>query len=104
MVNFSLVVAVDSNNGMGRAGALPWHLPGDMKHFKEITTRTESPDKKNVVVMGRKTWESLPGKFQPLPERINVIMTRQEDFSEDDVIVVKSFAGLWKTLDEIFRK
>ncbi len=74
-LNFSLVVAVDERMGIGKTGGLPWHLPGDLKHFKEITSSPD-PSKKNVVIMGRKTWESLPERFRPLPQRINVVLTR----------------------------
>jgi len=80
MMNFSLIVAIDSERGIGKDGQLPWHLPGELKHFKEITCASESPDKKNVVIMGRKTWESIPEKFRPLPDRINIILTRSESY------------------------
>jgi dihydrofolate reductase/thymidylate synthase len=61
--------------GIGKNGALPWKLPGDLKYFKELTMATSDPSKKNAVIMGRKTWESIPPKFRPLPGRLNVILT-----------------------------
>ena len=76
MVPFSIIVAMDEKQGIGKAGVLPWHLPGELKYFKEITTATTDPDKQNVVIMGRKTWDSLPEKFRPLPQRINVVVSR----------------------------
>nr|AIA15894.1 Dihydrofolate reductase [uncultured bacterium] len=73
---FSIVVAVDANFGIGRGGLLPWHLPGDMKHFKEVTLEGSSEAHRNVVIMGRKTWDSIPDKFRPLPGRRNIVLTR----------------------------
>ena len=80
MVNFSIVVAMDEQQGIGKGGKLPWHIPGDLKYFKNLTTKTKLPDKKNVVIMGRKTWESLPQNFRPLSKRINVVLTRNKIF------------------------
>ncbi|MBF0486127.1 MAG: dihydrofolate reductase [Candidatus Omnitrophica bacterium] len=79
MNGFSIIVAMDSERGIGKVNTLPWKLSGDMKHFKEITVSPD-PLKKNVVIMGRKTWESLPEKFRPLPDRLNVVITRNEFF------------------------
>ena len=67
---------VKKNNGIGFQNDLPWKLSGDLKYFKEITTR-ELNGTQNVVVMGRKTWESLPKK--PLPNRINVVLSKNRD-------------------------
>lgn len=69
---FSLVVATDINKGIGIDGKLPWRLKHDMKHFRDLTTGGGG----NAVIMGRKTWESIPDKFRPLPNRHNVVMTR----------------------------
>jgi dihydrofolate reductase/thymidylate synthase len=76
-IPFSIVVAVDQNLGIGRNNALPWNLPGDLKHFKEVTTHAMS-ERPNLVIMGRKTWDSIPERFRPLPGRINCILTRDE--------------------------
>lgn len=80
MRNFSIIVAIDSQYGIGKAGGLAWHLPEDLKHFKAITTTVSQADKRNAVLMGRKTWESLPEKFRPLPNRYNVVLTRESNF------------------------
>lgn len=55
---------------------MPWKLPGDMAYFRELTSRTADPGKQNAVVMGRKTWESIPPKFRPLAGRLNVVLSR----------------------------
>ena len=91
---FSIIVASDEKGGIGKDGDLPWRIPGDLKYFKEITTKSSSTkaaeaNKKNAVIMGRKTWESIPSKFRPLPGRLNVVLsTTMEDVAGDDVLVV----------------
>ena len=72
----SAIVAVDQNWGIGYKGELLEHLPPDLKYFKELTTG-------HVVVMGRKTWDSLPKK--PLPNRINYVITREAKSSNEEV-------------------
>lgn len=69
----TLVAAVAKNGCIGKGGELPWSIPEDMKRFKDLTTGS-------VVVMGRKTWESIPEKYRPLPNRRNVVVTRQADY------------------------
>jgi dihydrofolate reductase len=76
----SLVVAAATNNAIGKDGQMPWHLPNDMKHFKNVTWGMP-------VVMGRKTFDSL-GKV--LPGRKNIVITRQSDWKVDGTVVVKS--------------
>ena len=68
-----LIFARASNGVIGVNGTLPWHLPEDMAHFKRVTLGCP-------VIMGRKTWDSLPPKFRPLPGRINVVVTKQENW------------------------
>jgi dihydrofolate reductase len=74
---FDIVVAADADRGIARGGALPWNLPGDLAHFKQITTYARSPAQRNVVIMGRGTWDSIPARFRPLAGRINVVVSRQ---------------------------
>lgn len=70
-----LIVAYDKNNGIGKNGTIPWRLPEDLKRFAQITTTTMDPNKQNAVIMGRKTWDSIPAKFRPLPNRFNIVLT-----------------------------
>lgn len=91
----SLIVAMDKNRLIGNNNQLPWHLPADLKHFKEITTG-------HPIIMGRKTYESI-GK--PLPNRKNIIITRQPDFNAQGCIVANSIEDAVKKAgnpEEIF--
>jgi dihydrofolate reductase len=81
MVGLALIAAVAKNGVIGSNNALPWHLPEDMKHFKALTAG-------NVVIMGRKTWESLPARFRPLPDRLNVVVTRNAAYLAEGAVVV----------------
>lgn len=71
-----LVWAEAEDGVIGAAGGMPWHVPEDLAHFKQVTGA--SP-----VVMGRKTWESLPERFRPLPGRRNIVVTRSEDWDAE---------------------
>jgi len=79
----SLIAAVTENHVIGKDNDLPWHLPDDMKFFMETT-------KGHHVIMGRKNYESLPPKFRPLPNRTNIVITRQKNFSAPACEVVNS--------------
>jgi dihydrofolate reductase len=75
---FDIVLAADQDWGIGKAGGLPWpKLRGDLQHFKRITS-TASEGQRNAIVMGRKTWESKEVAGRPLPNRLNVVVTRGE--------------------------
>ena len=60
---------------IGKDGAMPWHLPEDLAHFKRTTLS-------HPVIMGRRTWDSIPPRFRPLPGRTNIVVTRQTDWHE----------------------
>jgi len=90
-MNITLVAAMDKNRVIGKDGKLPWHLPIDLEQFRKLTTS-------RPVVMGRKTWDSLPSKFKPLPGRLNVVLTRDKDFKEDGCRVVHSVAEAKKSI------
>lgn len=77
---YQVVVAATLDMGIGKDGKLPWRLPPDLKFFKEITSGTSDHGKRNAVIMGRKTWESIPPQYRPLPGRLNVVLTRSKSF------------------------
>lgn len=78
--SYGVVVAADADRGIGRANDLPWpRLPGDLAHFKRITATTRAPGRQNATIMGRRTWESLPAFYRPMPGRINVVISRSTD-------------------------
>src|SRR5438552_13334571 len=78
-----LVAAVTANGVIGRNGQLPWHLPEDLKHFKRLTLG-------HPVIMGRRTWESLPGA---LPGRENIVVTSQAGYDAPGAAVAASLEG-----------
>jgi dihydrofolate reductase len=79
----SLIAAVARNRVIGKDNALLWHLPEDMRHFRE-TTRGKP------VIMGRKTWESLPESFRPLPGRLNIVVSRNPAYQAPGATLVGS--------------
>lgn len=70
-MNFTIIAAMDENRGIGKNNGLPWHLSADLKHFSTTT-------KGGTVIMGRKTWDSLPEQYRPLKERLNIVISRSE--------------------------
>ena len=80
-----LIWAQAANGVIGRGGALPWHLPEDLAHFRDTT-------RGSTVVMGRRTWDSLPDRFRPLPGRRNVVLTRHDTWTADGAEVVHDLA------------
>lgn len=75
MKKFSIILAIDEKNWIWKYWTLAWRIKEDMEFFKE-TTIWHDENKQNVVIMWRKTWESIPEKFRPLPNRINCILSR----------------------------
>jgi dihydrofolate reductase len=89
MTGLGLIWAQSTSGVIGRDGGIPWRLPEDLARFKDLTMG-------HTVVMGRRTWESLPGSVRPLPGRKNVVLTRQADYMADAATVV---TGLDDVLD-----
>ena len=84
-MRLNLIFARARRGVIGLNNKLPWHLPEDLAHFKATTLG-------QPVIMGRKTWESLPSKFRPLPGRTNIVVTRQTDWQALGVHVAHSMA------------
>jgi dihydrofolate reductase len=78
-MKLNLIYARAANGVIGLNNALPWHLPEDMAHFKRHTMGCP-------VIMGRKTWDSLPPRFRPLPGRLNIVLTRQPDWQAEGAL------------------
>ena len=93
-MTISIIAAASENNVIGKKNQLPWHLPSDMKYFRDTTMG-------HCVIMGRKNYDSTPEKFRPLPGRTNIIVTRQNKFSAPGCMVVNSIE---EALEEVKKK
>ena len=84
-----LIFATSINRVIGNAGKIPWHIPEDMLRFKELTIG-------DTVVMGRKTWDSIPSKFKPLKDRVNIVLSRNTSLTIEGAIVYNNYDDIWK--------
>ncbi len=92
----SLIVAKSDNDVIGSRNDLPWYLPADLTHFKELTIG-------HTVVMGRKTYDSIVGRIRhPLPHRTNVVMTHDTSFAVEGVRVIHNITDIRSLGDDIF--
>lgn len=97
----SIIVAVSENGVIGKDNKLIWSLPADMKFFKEKTTG-------HFIITGRKNYESIPEKFRPLPNRTNIIITRQKNYHAPGTVIASSipdalsFAEEFSNKEEVF--
>ncbi|HEY9045785.1 MAG TPA: dihydrofolate reductase [Ohtaekwangia sp.] len=82
-MKISLIAALAQNHVIGKNNDLPWHLPDDMKYFMTTTQG-------HYCIMGRKNYDSIPSKFRPLPNRTNIVVTRQQNFHAPGCTVVNS--------------
>ena len=96
MAKVTLIYARSNNGIIGNKGKLPWHLPEDMAHFKQMTMD-------GIVIMGHRTWESLSVQGRPLPGRINLVLTRQKNYLTDAGIPCNSLERAIKTCAEMER-
>ncbi|MET4621404.1 dihydrofolate reductase [Arthrobacter sp. 2762] len=87
MTGIGMIWAQTKSGVIGKDGSMPWHLPEDLKHFSQLTTG-------HPVIMGRKTWESFPDKYRPLPGRTNIVVTRNPEWAStpeaEGAVVVSS--------------
>lgn len=90
MSTLTLIAAAGENNALGKDNKLVWHLPDDFKRFKKLTTG-------HHIIMGRKTFETFP---KPLPNRIHIVITRQQDYQADGAIVVHSLEEAFAQIKE----
>jgi dihydrofolate reductase len=91
-LTFKAIVAMDKNRVIGNNGTIPWHISDDLKYFSHMTSG-------HTVLMGRKTYDSLPEKYRPLPGRLNVVLSRSEDLKYPSEVSV--FASVPLFFDQI---
>lgn len=99
-----IIVAVDSENGIGKDGKLPWHLKKEMAFFTKTTKHTSDPKKQNAVIMGRTTWESITEKYRPLPDRKNIVLTHRPNYEAPGAQVAHSMQSALDLIDEAIEK
>lgn len=90
-----LIWAEAAGGVIGAEGGMPWHVPEDLAHFKEITLTAS-------VVMGRKTWDSLPERFRPLPGRENIVITRQQHWEATGARRAADLASAVRGLEKVW--
>ena len=92
------IAAISSNRCIGKNNELPWHISADLQHFKRMTTKEKDSGIQGIVIMGRKTFESMGSK--PLPNRVSFIVTTQMDYAEQKGLVGKTNAYVTHNLDD----
>lgn len=95
---FQVIVAQCASRGIGRDNNIPWHLPSDLKRFRKITSECVE-GKQNVVIMGRRTYESLPANYRPLPNRVNIVLSRDESIRSR--LAIPPSVLIARSLDEV---
>ena len=98
--NLYIIVAADKKLGIGKDGKMPWHLKNELKYFQDMTTKTEDPEKQNMVLMGRTTWESIPKKYRPLNGRKNVVLTRNPEYEAEGAEICHSLEEAMISADD----
>lgn len=99
-MKFALIAACDDKRGIGVSNKLPWRLKGDLAYFSEVTT-TAVTGVQNAVLMGRKTWESLPAKHRPLHDRLNIVLSREHFDLPAGVLHATSFEDAFAQIEKL---
>lgn len=99
--DFFVIAAMCKNTGIGYMNRLPWRLKNEMAFFNKMTTQTPDKSHKNIVIMGRKTWSSIPEKHRPLKDRTNVVLSRTVSTIEDRESVDHIFSSLPDALEGV---
>ena len=97
-IEVAQIAAISSNRCIGKDNELPWHISADLQHFKKMTTANSDSDVKGIVIMGRKTFESMGSK--PLPKRVSFIITSQLDYAKQKGLENKENAYVVHNLDD----
>ena len=97
-IQINAIAAISAKNRViGKNGSIPWYLPEDLQHFKKITNG-------HAVIMGRKTWESLPEKSRPLKNRLNIVVTRNKNYKAEGATVVFSLDAALDKIPDSYKK
>lgn len=99
--DFYVIAAACKNMGIGYMNRLPWKLKKELEYFNKMTTTSPDPAHKNIVIMGRKTWSSIPPKYRPLKDRTNVVLSRTVSTIEDRESVDHIFSSLPDALEGV---
>lgn len=99
--DFFVIAACCKNNGIGYLNRLPWRLKKELEYFNKMTTESPETNHKNIVIMGRRTWSSIPPKHRPLKDRTNVVLSRTVSTIEDRDSVDHIFSSLPDALEGV---
>ena len=106
-VQIKLIVAVCQGNGIGKENQLPWRIKSELAQFAKLTKSTIDFSKRNAVIMGRKTWESLPTRVRPLKNRINIVLSslpKDKISDHEDVFVCSGYDKALDLVDQMSDK
>ena len=96
-----IIVAYDKKFGIGFKNNLPWHLPDELKWVSKLTRTVKDPTKKNAIIMGRRTWDSIPEKRRPLYERLNIVISKNIQIINENVMVFNSFEDFMNNISQL---